>query len=420
MATGDLFDLYFHYVRETESPIIFHRWSLIAALGAWMGRAAYLPFGSGRIFPNQYIMLVGNPGARKSTAIKGVKKIISAAGYTSFAAEKTSKEKFLMDLQGEPDEGGEQPVINLFGGDSAGGIPREVLIAADEFNEFTGSGNTEFLSLLGTLWDWDDPSIPYKSRLKNSKSVEVYQPTVNILAGNTHSGFAEAFPVQILGQGFMSRLILVHAEPTGKRITIPPIPDTNILAALLRELGDIRSKVHGELTLSSHAFSALDSIYKTWEDLEDSRFKHYSTRRFTHLLKLCIILTAIGKRTEVLVSDVLFANTLLAFTEISMPKAMGELGRKRSSDVSSSLMNLLYETKIPLTISQLWVQLEKDMEHMNDLTRMLANLQAAGKIQVVKFNSNGRQESGFLPKQKAANTKQMYVDFGLLKGKELQ
>src|SRR6478735_6181970 len=216
MAQGDLFELYFEYVKKSESPIIFHRWSLISAVSVWLGRSCWLPFGPSRIFPNQYIMLIGNPGARKSTAIKGVKRILSSAGFNSFSAEKTTKEKFLMDLQGDADEhsNGEQ-VINLFGGSGASGLPREVFIPADEFNEFTGSGNVEFLSMLGALWDWDDPNVPYKNRVKNSKSVEIYQPTVNILAGNTHSGFAEAFPVQILGQGFMSRLILVHAEPTG-------------------------------------------------------------------------------------------------------------------------------------------------------------------------------------------------------------
>jgi hypothetical protein len=257
MANGDLFDLYFQYVKETESPIIFHRWSLISGVAAWLGRNAWLPFGAGRIFPNQYIMLVGNPGSRKSTAIKGVKKILSQSGYTTFSAEKTTKEKFLVDLEGDKDAGDKESILNLFGDNTTFGPPREVFIPADEFNEFTGSGNIEFLSLLGNFWDWDDPNLPYKSRVKTSKSVEIYQPTINILAGNTHAGFAEAFPVAVLGQGFMSRLVLVYGESSGKRITIPPIPDASILERIIRELGEIKSKVSGELTLSPNAFCSL-------------------------------------------------------------------------------------------------------------------------------------------------------------------
>ena len=103
MSTNTLFDLYFEYVKDTESPKIFHRWSLIASVGALLGRQYYMPFGTTRIFPNQYIMLIGNPGTRKSSAIKTAKKILAHTGYDTFAAEKTTKEKFLLDLEGAPE-----------------------------------------------------------------------------------------------------------------------------------------------------------------------------------------------------------------------------------------------------------------------------------------------------------------------------
>lgn len=99
-STPSLFDLYFDYVRDTEPPVIFHRWSLLSSLGALLGRQVWIPFGSFRIFPNQFVMLIAEPGARKSTAIKTARKLLSKAGYDKFAAEKTSKEKFLLDLEG--------------------------------------------------------------------------------------------------------------------------------------------------------------------------------------------------------------------------------------------------------------------------------------------------------------------------------
>src|SRR5690348_7180069 len=126
----NLFDTYFEYVKETEPPIIFHRWSLIGALSAYLGRQCWLPFGTMRIFPNQYIMLVGNPGTRKSTAIKGAKRVLSATGYSTFAAERTSKEKFLLDLQGESGAQAGEAVTNLFGAGVEHQDPREIFIVA--------------------------------------------------------------------------------------------------------------------------------------------------------------------------------------------------------------------------------------------------------------------------------------------------
>src|SRR3990172_5559706 len=95
----DLFDLYFKYVEGTEPPAVFHRWSIVGCIGAYLGRQMWLPFGGSRLFPNQYIMFVSDPGTRKSTAIKRAAKLIGAAGFDKFGAQKTSMEKFLLDLQ---------------------------------------------------------------------------------------------------------------------------------------------------------------------------------------------------------------------------------------------------------------------------------------------------------------------------------
>jgi len=54
-------------------------------------------------FPISTFMLIGEAGARKSTSIKLVKKLLGASGYTDFSANKTTKEKFLVDLQREED-----------------------------------------------------------------------------------------------------------------------------------------------------------------------------------------------------------------------------------------------------------------------------------------------------------------------------
>lgn len=413
----DLFRTYFHYVRDTEPPLIYHRWSLISVLGAQLGRQCWLPFGPQRIFPNQYIMLIGTPGARKSTAIKTAKRLLAHSGYTTFSAEKTSKEKFLLDLQGDQNAQAGETVTTLFGGGSDNQPPREMFICADEFNEFVGSGNVEFLSMLGALWDWDEPEVSYKQRLKSSKSADIYQPTINILSGNTHAGFAQAFPVDVLGQGFMSRLVLIYSEPSGRKITIPTVPPSIILENITREFAEIKQKMHGPLSLSREAFSALDTIYKTWPELEDTRFKHYSTRRLTHLIKNCIVMAAARQSMEIQVADVMLANTVLTYAELHMSKGMGELGRKKGSDASTIIMNVLYEAVEPMEVIDIWKKVSKDVDNLAQLGSLLNDLQAAERIQVVQIS--GSKQRGFLPRQRSIGRKNLYIDLSLLKGAEL-
>ena len=422
MSVQTLSDLYFSYTEKTEPPMVFHRWSLLSCLAASLGRQFYLPFADFRIFPNMYVMLIGDPGTRKSTAIKTGKRILSASGYDKFSAERTSKEKFLLDLEGVEDDTGSvkdasQVMRNLFGDDYIGADPREVFVVADEFNEFVGSGNLEFLSLLGSLWDWDDPNAPFKQRLKTSRSVSIFQPTINILSGNTHAGFAEAFPPQTLGQGFLSRLILVFGESSGKKFAFPEKPPDSLRQQLVDEFTEIKTQVSGEATITSKARDMLQTIYHSFEGLEDARFKHYSTRRYTHLLKLCLLTAAAARRIEIRAEDVLFANTLLTYTEHRMPNAMGEFGKAKNADVAARIISVLADAKGPMDTPALWKQVQSDLDKPEDLNKLLAGLVQGGKIQYVSRNKTGNAQ-GYLIVRKMLSNKHVYCDFSLLKENE--
>jgi len=423
-----LFDLYFSYVADTEAPTIYHRWSLLSSVGAFLGRQAYLAQGLVKIYPNMYVMLIGNPGTRKSSAIKTAKRVLKGAGYDTFSAERTTKEKFLLDLEGISDEqqhfmerGGKRAKgdtgihdildnLNLSGGSGEhDGVPREVFITADEFNEFAGTGNIDFLSTLGALWDWDDELDCYRQRFKNSKSISIYQPTISILGGNTHSSFQLAFPSAALGQGFLSRLILVHSEPSGRKITFPKKPDEAIAVAMMEKFNAIKKTVKGEIPLDSGAKQAVDAIYRTWQDLEDYRLKSYSTRRLTHMLKLCLICAAMRCSAVITQEDVILANTILTYTENSMSKALSEFGNSRHATASHAIMTALYESKKAIPFEDLWKVVQRDLEKRENLQDLLRNLSEAEKINFDKA------AGGFLPKQKPVNSRALYVNLNLLK-----
>jgi len=418
----DLFDLYFDYRKDTEPPVIFHRWALTACIGAWLGRQLWIPFGSARIFPNQYVMFIGDPGSRKTTAIKMATGVLRSAGYSTFSAQRTSKEKFLMDLAGEPEEQtkgkyGEELLANVNILETNDGTPREVFVDADEFNNFMGAGNLEFQSVLGELWDWDNLDVGYRFRLKNSRSLDICQPTIGILAGNTPSNFALCFPPASIGQGFMSRLLLIQGESTGRKITFPEEPSAELKEGLIRQLLLMKQRLHGKVIIHEESRQMLDMIYKTWPDLEDLRFKHYSTRRFTHLLKLCTIYAAARISQVIEPIDVIRANTVLAYAETLMPKALGELGKSRSSEAANKIMQALFAAKVPVDVAHLWKIVRSDLEKPQDLTQVLANLQYADQIVHSKSETGG--PSGYLAKTKGFDRKVMYVDYSYLKGKEL-
>jgi len=369
-------------------------------------------------------MLLGEPAARKSTSVKMLRKLLASSGYGNFAADKTSKEKFLLDLEGitedvetygkrKTDNKGYDPITaeNLWGAE--GTDPREVFIVADEFNEFAGSGNMEFYTTLGNLWDYDNPTQPFTQRLKNSRSVSIYQPTISLLSGNTPELFARAFPPEAIGSGFLSRLLLIHGERSGRRITFPPPPDLVLGESLTSHFRALREYKPGEVTKSIGAEKLLDKIYQEEEPPTDVRFKAYQQRRFTQLMKISLILAVARFQSQIEEENVLEANTILSHAELLMPKAMGEFGKSKNSDIANKVISVIERATRPITIKEIWVQVHRDLPSPKELPDILAGLVQADKLQIV----TGQRHNGYLPK-KAPRREPKYVDWNLLTQEE--
>lgn len=411
-SNDDFITEYLRYIGDSEAPIMYHRWCAISAVGALLGRRFYLSHGHFSINPNLYIMIIGVAAARKSTAIKQMKKLMAASGYDKLAANKTTKEKFLIDLSGE-DSTDEKSILdrNLWGDDEtelATREPAECYITADEWNEFTSLGNVEFYSLLGDLWDFEGI---YTNRIKNGKSVSIVNPTISILGGNTPTGISLSFPAEIIGQGFFSRLLFIHADPTNKKITFPVKPEEAYTQYMVQRMMEIRAKCVGEVTLSGTAQKLLDKIYKTYQGFDDIRFESYQNRRFSQLLKLSLVCAASRVSTTIDECDVLRANTYLTRAEHSMPSALGEFGKGKNSDVTNKVVDALSKTNIPLDFAAIWGIVQQDLGKQSELNDILSNLRTAGKI-----FAEGR---GFLAKKKPVqDVVTDTVDFSLLTNEE--
>lgn len=410
---------YLAYVENTEPPVIFHRWSLLTAIGALLERNAYYGQGYFTYYPNLYVMLLGESGTRKSTAINLAKQALKQSGYNSFSAEKTSKEKYLQDLADQHEELGDDiTMATLFGNDSGIHDSRVTpnFIVAGEFNDFIGNGNIEFMSILGNLWDWPMGDT-YENRIKTGKSIKIPTPTLSLLGGNTATGLSLSFPPNAIGQGFFSRLILVHSAASDRRIRNPILPATDI-ASLLRE---IRTKVKGKLQTTPTAERLLDVIYERFVPITDTRFNSYSTRRNTQLMKLIIIVAAIHLATVITEDHIILANTILCHAEQLMPTALGEFGRARNADVAHNIVQFINRRKTMSTPADIWEAFSQDLENGTQMHDILFKLQSGNKIVSSTVVIGGHKVVGFLGVNNSISTNDStseFVDFSLLTKEE--
>lgn len=389
-----------------EAADFSYLWAGLSCIAAQLARNVYIPFGNGKIYPNLYVMFVGDPGKRKSTAIKDLKKRIKAAGYQNICGDKVTMQKYLLDLAGVGEGSIEDSNITEFNlGITLGANDYvESYINQDEFSDFIGINNYPFISLLGNFWDIDEP---YVYRTKNGQSIEIPSPIVNILGATTPSQFNTIFPPAISEQGFLSRLIIVNIPESKRKIARPLPSDASVIEKVVDGLKAVR-KLSGELVMSAAVWDKLEEIYLSWQPVEDTRFAHYSTRRHTQLLKLCILATCSRYTIEMSVDDVVFANTLLSFTEHFMPQALGQFGKNKDGDVNSKVISYL-RSSFPTakSLQDIIIPISTETDVLS-LQKILTNLVVAEKVVAT---SNGK----YLPKLPSyKDIKTPHVDWSML------
>ncbi len=357
---------YLQYYEATEIPQIYSRWSLLSILGANSGSSVYFNFGGKHIRPNLYVMLMGPSGARKSTAIEKARDLLRTVSGVPIAASKTSKEKFIEDLAG---------VGNAFVDEEA---TYEVAVLADEGNEFFGLNNIEFLSMLGSLWD----TKRYDYKTRGGVSVEIHNPVVSILSGNTPTNFSKAFPPEIIGQGFFSRLIIVYGKESSNRVAFPA--DMGTLEHFIDIFQKIQIHCNGEMKFTPEAKAAATELYENWVGYDDPRFESFGQRRHTHLIKLCMCVALSKQSMEMDLDTLIEANTYLTHVEVLMPKALGEFGRARNSALAHQVLTaveaIFKNSCVPVDQVDIWRAVAQDVESRSQLSEILRNLQDTRKI----------------------------------------
>jgi len=396
---NEFLQMYLKYVSHTESPKLMHIWSAISGASACMGRHVALPFGIGDIYPNMFVLLVGPPGTRKSQAIKYASSIIKDVTGVRFAPDDTGGQRqgLISAIEGDMQLDSQEQEMALL--DNAMAInsltdignlqvsttnaidASHIFACASEFGTFMGEGNVNMTRFLNKVWDGED----YNYKLKAEQKV-LKDPLMTIVGGTTTSDIARILPAESIGQGFMSRWILVFAPQKAKKVARP------FLDPELRDkIGEVYAWLHyemrGEMQEDVEAHNLLNDIYENEDiDMQDSRFLYYAERRHTHLQKLAMVLAAVRKSYTIEVGDVQEAVSILSATEEFMPEALGEFGLSPVGAAKQKMLEFLQHNNEPVTTSILWSVMQRDMK-VSDYKSALADLINADKIDEVMTNA---------------------------------
>jgi hypothetical protein len=388
---------YLAMVEDTESPRIFHIWSAIFAISASLGRRCWLPFGMFNLYPNMFVLLVGAPGTRKTTATNQSKRILKATTGVRFAPEDTGfqRQGLILALQGpeaqdaeflngtelaidnnglmsltdlmsvtnEPDEETVQAFVDQ-------ADKHHVAIVASEFSRVIGQNNLAMMDFLGSRYDGED----YEYQTKQTH-IKLKNTLMNMLACTTPVSIANSMPPQAGGQGFLSRIILVYGARKYKQVPWPMAPEVDLVGRVKDVIDNIYREMSGSFSLTEDARRYCESIYGYTIEITDSRFGYYQDRRYTHLLKMAMCIAASRGTMEIETIDCEEAHMILKATELGMPDALGEFGMNPLAQLKQEILETLRATHTPHSMEQVIAMFHRDarsneiVEVLNDLTR---------------------------------------------------
>lgn len=282
------------------SPELWCRWAGISLVAGALEQRVWAETNRGRLYPNQYVVLVGPPGTGKTVLTSSVRDFWSTlrveGNQNSFHIAATS-----VSAQSLLDEVNDAKRSILIPGQDL--IEYNSLSACmNELSTFLADYENIFMSTLQELYD--GKAFGERKRTGNRNYV-IERPQLNLLAGCTPGYLASNIPEAAWDQGFLARTILAYSGD---------IPSQDDIFTKLDRKDGLRGLLEKDLQRIYSLFGPMDftevspAIHKWYLEgmppvPEHPKLVHYSTRRRSHLIKLCMIASASESDSRVVTLD---------------------------------------------------------------------------------------------------------------------
>jgi hypothetical protein len=287
---------------NTEAPAKYVYWVGIGTIATALQRRVRFNQVTFQLYPHHYIILVGPPALKKSTAIKYGVDLLRQVPGINVGPSSVTWQSFVDDLvdlnKATPEEIAQTGIAIK---DAA-----PILLPAGELGTLIDFGERASIDFFVSIWDSDDV-IAKKTRMMGMQNIN--GPCVSIMAGTTPQWIRDNVKGSHRGGGMISRCIMPFEQRVRDLVTYP---DENIVgnhdeqrSFLLHDLSCITT-LYGEYKLTKEA----RELGKHWhnqihkEDIakgEQGDVDNWAGRRYSHVHKTAMSIAA-AKRDELIIN----------------------------------------------------------------------------------------------------------------------
>lgn len=205
--TLNFYDLYLHCMGKSEVPHLYHYWSCVSLLSAVLeDRVWYEFYKDDPLYPNLYVMLIGESANCKGLAVGSAYRLAQAAGLNTHTHRGPVTAPFLLDKLA-----GKVPGTNVCG-DHFEGNSATMWLVMDELAHDVDAGSTamtqRFLKMMTELYTGH---YPMDTGTRTSGIANVNNPCVTWLSGTTESWLKKVLTRDMVDSGFTPRVLPVVA-----------------------------------------------------------------------------------------------------------------------------------------------------------------------------------------------------------------
>ncbi len=378
---------YGEYTIESESPEQFHLWTGLSILGSAVRRNVWLNQGTHILYPNMYVILIGPPGrVRKSTSIRLGRYLLLGIDGIHFGADSCTREDLIKSLA----------KISAMSKQAA------MTIHSTEFSSLIEPSGIKMIQFLTDIFDGD---IKWQYSTKHQGKDLIENPVLNILAATTPTWIADGLPADIVGHGFISRVLFVYGAD---RRFLKPFPgqlDAELAKDLRADLDHI-SRIEGTFQWGEGSKTLYAKIYEEIDSTKpkDYRVEGFHNRKDIYTLKVAMLLS-IARSDDLIIypGDIKTAYAALSQIEESMHKTFEHVGKYEHASDTGRLLEAIQEEG-SLTSEEIHQRFSASGD-VDQIAKMIQMLRSQGAI-TIDPSKKGKPMVFRAVTQSKANSKQ--------------
>ena len=371
-----------------EAPEIFHRWSSLSLLSHVIGRRVWIDWGIvGIVHLNLYVVLVGGPGSKKSTAMKIARGFAGHFEDIVIAGESMTKEVITQKMSKDG-----SPCIGSFEHNGKPVKYSQLSIFANELINLINSGGNPIgmIDFFTDVWDQD----VYKVETKNKGNDIIVGPYISLLGCLTPETIKLLQSQRVVSGGMVRRCLFIKGEACQIPNAFPETTPEQVQARMdiLRHLNSIRS-LHGEMKWMPDAKEEFKAIYDKEfyrkRSITDQVLAFFLETKPALILKIAVLLELAKEKPQLILTkeSIIAANYLITEVEGGASYLFSNQGRNQMAPIMDQILGLVSMNNIPVSKKEIYMAFRKDAT-AGEIDEMLEQFVRTDQLALSSFTNS--------------------------------